>query len=229
MDIDSEIKLPTIKIKNEKEKIIHECPVCGKKYKTEKSFLKHLETHEELMEKENMDNMENIETVENEKPKSMLSKLFSSEDKQNDRQKKIEKLQKELEQLILSNPNIDISKPCQDTTLDKIYEMSEDELKSRIFDAKRNLTSGLDMKISDGVLSFTNTIVGNMLGCLDELEESVNQDKMLRQATKDLLSFSVLSYVPPNVKVAGLYAINVGTAVNKARSKTKTMIEEIKS
>lgn len=219
--MENDIRLPEINIKPEKK--IHECPVCGKKYKSEKSYLKHLESHEELMD-ENVN--EDVENLEEEKPKSIFSSIIPSNDKQN----KIDKLQRELEQLILSNPSIDINKPCQDNTLDKIYSMSEEELKARIFDAKRNLTSGLDMKISDGVLSFTNTIVGNMLGCLDELEECVNQDKMLRQATKDMLSMSVLSYVPPNIKVAGLYAVNVGTAMSKAKVKRhKPVIEEIKS
>lgn len=219
MSEEANIILPTIEIKKPKEKPF-ECPVCGKKYKTEKSFLKHLESHEE----ENVE--EQIEEVEQEKS-SIFSRFLPSGN--SDPNEKLEKLQKELENLLLSNPSIDISKPCGNTTLEKIYTMSEDELKARIFDAKRGLTSGLDMKIADSTLGFANMIVGNMLGCVEELEESVRNDITLRNATKDMMSMSVLSYVPSNVKVAGLYALNVGSALQKSKIKKQRCQVEIEN
>lgn len=218
MSEEANIILPTIEIKKSKEKPF-ECPVCGKKYKTEKSFLKHLESHEEL-------NEENVEEVE-QNEQSFFSKFLPSGSTNNN--DKLEKLQKELENLLLSNPSLDISKPCGNTTLEKIYLMSEDELKARIFEAKRGLTSGLDMKIADSTLGFANMIVGNMLGCLEELEESVKNDNTLRNATKDMMSMSVLSYIPGNVKVAGLYALNVGSALQKAKIKKQRCHVEIEN
>jgi protein required for attachment to host cells len=135
-----------------------------------------------------------------------------------DDDKELMKLRKELEQIVLSNPTLDIDKPYSNTTLEKINSMNASELRARIFQAKRELTCHLDCKISDGALSFANQIIGRMLGCVDELNEQVMNDVVLRESTKDLLSMQVLSKIPPNLKVSGLYAVNVGVALQKAKS-----------
>jgi hypothetical protein len=140
--------------------------------------------------------------------------------------KELQRLRRELEQIVLSNPTIDIERPYSNTTLEKIQTMSATELRARIFQAKRELTSQIDCKISDGALSFTNQIVGRMLGCVDELNELVMADKVLRESTKDLMSMQLLSKIPPNLKVSGLYAVNVGVALQKAKAKKITQISK---
>jgi hypothetical protein len=126
----------------------------------------------------------------------------------------------------MSNPNIDLKSPVELSPFQAINTMSVEELKARIFQAKRDLSSKTDLKISDSALGLVNLFVGNMLGCLDELQEEVNKDVLLRETVKDTLSINLLSKIPPQLKVTGLYAMNVGTAISKARSKNNVVDTE---
>lgn len=129
------------------------------------------------------------------------------------------RLKKELENIILNNPSISLDEPVNTLMLEKINHMSIEEIKARIFHAKRALNSKLDYKISDGALGIVNQVVGRLLGCVDELEQAVMNDELLRQSTKDLLSINLLAKIPSQIKVAGLYSVNVGYALNQAKNK----------
>lgn len=215
---DEKITLPELPVL----KKVFECEHCGKKYKTKKSYEKHVvqcsqPVDYEQLDLENMDlenfDMENID-IEALMQKSQGNKQvdFSSKNKE------LEKLRNELEQLLLANPMMDISNPVNVAPLEAIKHMTAEELKARIFQAKRELNGKLDMKISDSALNVVNLVIGRMLGCVDELQEEVMKDIVLRESAKDLLSMSVLSKVPPQLKVSGLYAVNVGVALQKKKA-----------
>jgi hypothetical protein len=195
-----------------KLKQVFECPHCGKKYKSKKSFEKHVascEYNEENQESDlDLDALEVISACNNTAIVPNHAEL-----------REIQNLRNELLQILMSNPNIDLKSPVELSPFQAINTMSVEELKARIFQAKRDLSSKTDLKISDSALGLVNLFVGNMLGCLDELQEEVNKDVLLRETVKDTLSINLLSKIPPQLKVTGLYAMNVGTAISKARSK----------
>lgn len=197
------IELPEIPVIKKKYK----CSYCGKQYKTKASFMKH--------EEKCGANECPIENVQNE-----ILTFPVPENHQ------IEKLRAELENLVLSNPCISLNYPVSTSPLEAIKSMSIEELKARIFQAKRELNGKLDLKISDSTLNIVNMVVGKMLNCVDELNEEVMKDNLLRESTKDLLSFAVLSRIPPPIKVSGLYAVNVGVAMQKAKQKKLVISKE---
>lgn len=177
------------------------CEFCNKEFKSKKGHLNHIKKFHATDESDNVSISSDFSFTE-EPPLAELSKL-----------------KKELENLILNNPSIDIDRPVNTTILERINGMTVEELKARIFNAKRELNGKLDMKISDGALSMINQVVGRLLGCCEELEQEVMKDALLRESTKELLSMNVLSKIPSQIKVAGLYSLNVGTAMSKRKQK----------
>jgi hypothetical protein len=199
-----------------KLKQVFECPHCGKKYKSKKSFEKHVDSCE--YNEENQDSELDLDSLE---VISRCNDVATSVPNH-----ELQSLRNELLQILMSNPNIDLKSPIELTPFQAINTMSAEELKARIFQAKRELSSKTDLKISDSALGLVNLFVGNMLGCLDELQEEVNKDVLLRETVKDTLSVNLLSKIPPQLKVTGLYAMNVGTAMSKARSKKIIDVEQ---
>jgi len=208
-----------------KLKQVFECPHCGKKYKSKKSFEKHVASCEyaELCNEENVD-MESLQDISEFAEHCEEKKNVKKQPIQEIHE--IQNLRNELLQILMSNPNIDLKSPVELSPFQAINTMSVEELKARIFQAKRDLSSKTDLKISDSALGLVNLFVGNMLGCLDELQEEVNKDVLLRETVKDTLSINLLSKIPPQLKVTGLYAMNVGTAISKARSKNNVVDTE---
>lgn len=192
-----------------------ECPHCGKKYKSKKSFEKHVDSCE--FNEENLD-LESLQDIS--ETGDIVTNVPNHE---------LQNLRNELLQILMSNPNIDLKSPIELTPFQAINSMSIEELKARIFQAKRELSSKTDLKISDSALGLVNLFVGNMLGCLDELQDEVNKDVLLRETVKDTLSINLLSKIPPQLKVTGLYAMNVGTAMSKARAKKITIDDPMQS
>jgi hypothetical protein len=217
-----EINLEQIK-KIKKQSKEFPCPQCGKVYKSKRAMNNHLNKCE--VEGDNDEDFD-ITQFENMTEEELMKYMQEQQEQQEhqehphnmDDDKELTKLRKELEQIVLANPSLDLDKPYSNTTLEKIQTMNATELRARIFQAKRELTCQLDCKISDGALSFANQVIGRMLGCVDELHAQVMNDTILRESTKDLLSMQLLSKIPPNLKVSGLYAVNVGVALQKAKA-----------
>lgn len=187
------------------------CEFCGKEFKSKKGWQNHVKKfHGEQEEKSDID-YDNMTIITEDYDNLDISNFQP--------QSELTKLKKELENLILNNPSIDLERPVNTTVLEKINNMSVEELKARIFNAKRELNGKLDLKISDGALSLVNQVVGRILGCCEELEQEVMKDQLLRESTKEMMSMNLLSKVPSQIKVAGLYSLNVGTALTKKKSK----------
>jgi transcription elongation factor Elf1 len=191
-----------------------ECPHCGKKYKSKKSFEKHVESCEFQLEEPEHE-IEQYEQYEHDE------QLEIDQDNA-----KVEKLKNELRNLLMANPTLDLTKSINKAPLELINHMSNEELQARIFDAKRTLNSKLDNNISSSGLCLVNQVVGKLLGCVEELDQFVSNDKVLQESAKDLLSFNLLSHIPPSVKVSGLYAMNVGLALKEKNKKAKVNISE---
>lgn len=139
--------------------------------------------------------------------------------------KELQKLKAELQNILIANPNLDLNRPVNTLAFDRIETMSTAELKSRIFEAKRALNQKLDQNISSMGLNVVNIVVGKMLGCLDELNEAVANDKILQDSARDLLTFNILSSIPIPIKTSGLYAMNVAVALkNKAAKNANTPV-----
>lgn len=205
MDVDNEnIVLSEIPVL--KKKFI--CPHCEKEFKSKNGWKKHIEKFHPESDNESQLSYQLTE-YENPQLKGNLGLPNISND--------LHILRSELQNLLLNNPSLNIDEPVNTTSFEKINNMTPDELRARIFNAKRSLNNRLDHKISDGTLSFCNQIVGRLLGCVEELEEEIRNDEMLRDSTKELLSFNLLSKIPVNIKVAGLYSIDVASALNKKR------------
>jgi len=193
-----------------KVKQVHTCNNCGKEYKTRSGLYKH--------------NQKCI-PVEEEEGESEAETEYYDEEQEEQTEETIDqervlryKLQNELKQLYMNNPSsVNLNKPLYFTDIEVINQMSIEELQMRIIDAKLTFSKKLDMKVSDTALTLTNQVVGGLLGCIDELEQEVQKDEILREATKDLLSFKILNHIPMELKVSGLYSLNVATAVKKSK------------
>lgn len=175
------------------------CEICGKCYKTKKNYEKHLLVHPEHND--------------------VATEFGDDIDLSIDVDSETLKLRGELMNIMINNPQIDLTSSVSTLGMDKVNSMSKTELQARIFDAKRQLNTKLDSSISNAGLSVVNLIVGNLMGCLDELNAAVAKDKVLQDATKDLLAFNILNKIPPPIKVTGLYALNVGIALKEAKLK----------
>lgn len=185
------------------EEVVYECPNCDKVYKSKGGLSKH--------KKKCIVEEEVIEEIVDEEPID---------------ENRMRKLQNELKSLVLNNPSaIDLTKPIGYNHLETIYDMDINELETRIFDAKLTFNKKIDSKVADSALSLTNQVVGGLLGCVQELEYEVSKDEVLREATKDLLSFRVLNYIPIEMKVSGLYSLDVACAMKKKKLKIQKQKE----
>jgi hypothetical protein len=210
MDIqeNNENNIKFIDIPEPKEEIVYQCENCLKEYKSKSGLSKHL-----------------IKCVVE---PEIIEEIFDEEPDMDDSRKM--KLQNELKTLVLNNPtSIDLTKEVGYNHLESIYNMDVNELEARIFDAKLTFNKKIDSKVADSALSLTNQIVGGLLGCVNELEYEVSKDEILREATKDLLSFRILNYIPIEMKVSGLYSLNVATAMKKNKLKIQKQKELLKS
>lgn len=189
-----ELKLDTLpETIKQKETSKYNCAKCGKKYKSRSGLSKHIKK-------------DNCSTKEED-----IEYVIIDDDE--DTQKKREELKK----IYLNNPKLDLDKEiATNEMLLKIDTMDINELEARIVDAKQQFSRKMDQKISDGALSIVNLIVGGFLDITKELEEEVKKDDILREATNDVLCQNVLIHLPAEIKMTGLYSLDVGVALKKA-------------
>lgn len=189
------------------------CSKCGKKYKSLKPYEKHISKCKggvivnKSFDKKSID-FEYESVCEYEDSIIAVKEETNSE---------ILKLRNELLNIIMNNPSFDIGKPINTTPFERINQMGLEELKARIFDAKRTLSSKTDLSISDNILTLVNMVVGRVLNCIEELETTVKNDIVLRETVKDALSMTILSKIPPQMKVGALYSIDVAKAMQKRK------------
>lgn len=204
------------------------CPHCEKKYKKKIPYEKHiLNCKHKPFDISTPNNEPITETNDGlSKPKNILTNFFSSSVPKNDPSTtpsvvNIQKLRDELLNLCINN-NIDLNKPvdgfCNNFT-EKINSMSVDELKMRIIQAKKVLNDKMDYKLSNQILNISNLVIGKFLNCLDELNQEVEKDLLLKDSVKTVCSESILNKLTPTTKIGALYSLNIASAMNKAKDR----------
>lgn len=135
-----------------------------------------------------------------------------------DQEQRKEILRHQLRRIAMTNPTaLDVKLPDK-STLNKINRMELDELEQTLICAQQKLSSSLDRTISITAIHMANQGVGRLLNCVEELNQTTDQDEALIDAVNDYMS-SKLIYIPPELKIAVLYSGNVASAFHQASSK----------
>ena len=129
----------------------------------------------------------------------------------------------QLANLSVHNPEV-LTRPINYENQQIINEMTIDELKQRCLLGQRASCSKLDDSVTQNIITITNQLTGSLLGCIEELEQSTQQDKLLHATTKEYLSLNILDAISTEIKVLGLYASHVASSFYKSR---KNKIVEI--
>lgn len=124
----------------------------------------------------------------------------------------IENLKTQLLNMSQHNPEV-VTKPINNEVQLLVDDMSLSELKARIRAGNFMASTKLDNVVASQAIALTNQVAGRFLGCLEELNESTARDELLQEATTELLSVNVLSLIPTELKVMGLYSSHVGSAM----------------
>jgi hypothetical protein len=147
-------------------------------------------------------------------PSSTVDSVDTVEIKQTEK----EKLKAELLRLSDYHPEI-VTKPVNDKISKLIEEMDIEELRERVRYGHRNQSSKMDNTVAQQTIHLANQLTGRMLGCLDELNETSLQDKLLNECVKDYMCMNILDYIPNELKIGGLYGSHVAKAYYDATLK----------
>lgn len=135
-----------------------------------------------------------------------------------------EKLKQELLRLSDYNPEI-VTKPVNDKISNLVNEMDLNELRARVREGHRSQSSKMDDSVANQAINLANQLTGRMLGCLEELNESSLQDKLLKECVKDYMCLNILDFIPNELKIGGLYGSHVASAYYKASAKKPKLTE----
>ena len=102
-------------------------------------------------------------------------------------------------------------------SVELIEDMSINEMKARILSFKMNQGSMLDSNVVSNGLYLCNIGIGSILGITQELNESVQQDKLLLDSTKEFINLEFLHLIPHYLKIGGLYLTHVASALSKKK------------
>ena len=132
------------------------------------------------------------------------------------------------EQLInLSDRSPEILTQTINTDYSLIDNMDLDEIKARIRLANRATCSKLDSSVTQNLIMMTNQVCGRLLGCVEELESSTREDKLLHDTAKNYLGLNVLDHIPTEIKLFGLYGSHVANSWVVAKKRTNVSVTEI--
>lgn len=137
-----------------------------------------------------------------------------------------DRLKADLLRLSDYNPEV-VTRAVNDKLAKLVEEMNLDELRERVRIGKRNQSSKMDNSVAVQTINLTNQVVGRFLGCLEELNESTIKDRLLQETLKDYLCLNVLDYIPPEIKIGGLYGSHVVSAYGNKPPPPPPQIQEI--
>jgi len=187
---------------------------CGKSYSTKSNLNKHKKSCSSIkkeQENSNLMNQLNLGMEQSIKqPSQSLQELDTSSMSENELHE-LMKLQEELLNLFLNNPSsVDLTKSVNTNYMEQIKSMNKEELQTRIMEIKHNLSSKLDRRYSDSLVSFGSLMLGSLMGIGKELEKKQMEDELLCKSSQELLSYRLgLFQLPPEVKVAGISVLNI--------------------
>lgn len=113
------------------------------------------------------------------------------------------------------NPDI-VEKPINNKILKIVNEMDIDELRARCRQGKKINSARMDSVVGRQVIQIANLAVGQLLDCLEELQESTKDDKLLNETVTAYLSLHVLDFIPEEIKIAGIYGSHTLTAYQES-------------
>lgn len=113
------------------------------------------------------------------------------------------------------NPDI-VERPVNNKLAKLVNEMSLDELRARCRQGKKINSSRMDSVVGKQVIQLCNLAVGQLLDCLEELQESTSKDKLLNETMTSYLSLHLLDYIPEEIKIAGIYSSHTLTAYQES-------------
>lgn len=138
-----------------------------------------------------------------------------------DEEAEMRRLREQLLNYADHNPAI-VEKPINDKIAKLVNEMSLDELRARCRQGKKINAGRMDSVVGQQVIQLANISVGQILDCLDELDESTRRDQLLQECTTEYLSLHLLDYIPEEIKIAGIYSSHVLSAYRESlRNKPK--------
>ena len=100
-----------------------------------------------------------------------------------------------------------------------VNEMSIDELRARCRQGKKINSGRMDSVVGQQIIQVCNMAVGQLLDCMDELNESTRKDKLLNETVTGYLSLHILDYIPEEIKIMGIYGSHTLTAYQQSLSK----------
>lgn len=126
-------------------------------------------------------------------------------------------LQNEMRDLYLNNPGeIDLNKKVCYNYEDKIANMSNGEIRMRIFEANNKFGNKLDKRLSNAALNIASNGIGRLLGIGNDLTEMNAGDELLKSSLNHFISHSLgLSTLSPMVKTGILMGGNMATCFIK--------------
>jgi hypothetical protein len=113
------------------------------------------------------------------------------------------------------NPDL-LQETVDVTSVQQIEQMSTDELHARLIAFKRGNVAKVSDNINERLIMIVDSIIGKVLGCGKELRSINAKDKALHESTKASLG-DVILFIPPHIRTAIFYAINVAKAVSEVR------------
>jgi hypothetical protein len=148
-----------------------------------------------------------------------------------DEEKEKKELREKLMQYADHNEDI-VMRPVNDKVAKLVNEMSLDELRARCRQGKKICSGRMDNVVGNQVIELCNMSVGQILDCLEELQESTRNDELLHEVTTEYLSLHLLDMVPEEIKILGIYSSHVLTAYRNAQMKKpkdpKGRLQELK-
>jgi hypothetical protein len=133
-------------------------------------------------------------------------------------EKEMKQLREQLLQYADHNEDV-VTKTVNDKLARLVNNMSIDELRARVRQGKKINSSRLDSVVGENLIWLANQSVGNLLDCVEELNESTEHDKLLQETVTSYFSLNVLDYVPMEIKMSGLYAAHVLKATYEAQKR----------
>ena len=186
--------------KEKEQKTKLSCDNCGKSYKNRSGLHKH-------------------------KKKCGVEKPKALEIKEDD-DPEVEQLKEQLRRLVMTNPQLDLTKKITtNTDLKLIDSMEKEEIIARIQDFKRTASRKLNKRISRTALDLSGYVIGGILDCVQELQQEISKDDALQDAVHDVLSSEILCYVDSKILMLGLMGVDTGNAYVKSLPRKQMALE----
>jgi len=214
----SSIKIsPTVNLSN-KSISRFKCPYCNKTYKKKYTYTRH---HKRGCKKKPLDGEDYPEPEEigkEEEKGSENEEVIEVSTDEAIEERTIDELREEVLVLYRNDPASLITE-CDNEIIKHVNKMSKNDLKLKIAQKRLLIGAKLNGTMTNTVLLSANKIVGGIMKCQDEMNETTMQDDVLKESCDDLLSYYLLDSIPVTVRLALLYGSHIVTNTFEAKKK----------